>query len=422
MTVVRAAGKVVSWALLLTCLASLAGAIWWVAQGKKNVDADIFGYRPYVIATGSMAPGYQVHSLVLTHDAPFDQVERGDVVAYSAAGLGGQAALHRVIHVNYDHNAGTPVSLVVKGDNNPHPDGAPVTRDNYIGTVVFHTNATAFVWDAAQGPHGLLLVVGVPVALIVLIWIGAHFLLAGRRTMVGKAAVVLAIAFCLLASATASYALYLGRRHDYITTTLDQYATTYEGQSASRTMTVQSTSVNGTIDIPKIDVHYPIVEYVAASSLNIAITHYAGPGLNQPGNVVLAGHRAWGNLYFTRIDRLAAGDRITITDSNRDKVTYVVTGHRRVEPEDTSVLRQPPDGKRHLTLISCTYDLLDRYIVDAVAVQDLASPPALRVEAATVNVEHGIWPDHATPAAIALGALGGIGAVTRVVVGVRRRA
>lgn len=433
MTGVRAAlrvtRRVISWGLLAACLATLVGAIWWVGHGKQDVHADIAGYRPYVVATGSMAPGYEVHSFVVTHETPFDQIERGDVIAFSAAGLGGQAALHRVIHVN-DDKAGEPVSFIVKGDNNPHPDGAPVTRANYLGRTVFHTNATAAVWNAAQGPHGLIPVIAVPLVLIALIWVGSHFLMAGRRTFLGRAAVATAIAFCLLASATASYAMYLNRKQDYVTSQLGKAATSFEKQSAGQTMTIATTTVEGTIDIPTIDVHYPVIEYVAASSLNLAITHYAGPGLNQPGNVVLAGHKAWGNLYFTRIPRLQQGDRIRITDSNHDTVAYAVTGHRRVSPDNTSVLDQPTDGTRHLTLISCTYDLLDRYIVDAVAVADLATPPAQPtrptpptqpMDAAILGADDTIWPEYSIPAVLALGALAGAGAVAWIASGVRRR-
>src|SRR4051812_48097661 len=130
MILARAAGRIVSWVLLIASLASLAGAVWWVDTAKKDPNADIGGWRPYIVATGSMAPGYDVNSFVLTDARPFDEVEEGDVVAFRAAGLGGKPALHRVIHVQ--SRAGAPIAFTVKGDNNPHPDGAPVTRDNYL--------------------------------------------------------------------------------------------------------------------------------------------------------------------------------------------------------------------------------------------------------------------------------------------------
>jgi signal peptidase I len=400
---------------MLACLATLMGALWWVASGQKAADADIVGFRPYLVATGSMAPTDEVHGFVLTHETPFEQVEEGDVVAFRAAALGDAPAMHRVIDITRD-KAGTPLALTVKGDNNPHPDGAPVTRENYLGRAIFHTNVTAFVWDQAHAPYGMLRVVVLPVAMLLLTWTAGHFLLAGRRTLLGRTTVVATMAFCLLASAAGSYALYLDKKQDYITTTLDSYATAYERQTPDRTMSVQDTPVQGTIDIPRIDVHYPVIEYVAASSLNVAITHYDGPGLNEEGNVVLAGHHAWDNLYFTRIDRLEAGDTIWVTDADRHRVRYLVTGHHTVAPDDTSVLAQPDDGKRHLTLISCTYDLRNRYIVEAVAAD---RPSAHRGVVDEAGV--GIWPDEAVPVAVALGGIAVLGAGWWLVAAAERR-
>ncbi|MEX0428925.1 signal peptidase I [Nocardioides sp. DS6] len=417
----RALWRLVTWLLLGACLACLASAVWWVSVGKHDDGADIAGYRPYVVASGSMAPAFEVDSFVLTHDRPFDEVRKGDVIAFRAGGIGGRTALHRVTHV--EHADGRVAWVTVKGDNNTHPDGVPVTRKEYLGTAVLHTNATAVVMQQLHAPHGVLRVVVVPLAVVVLVWVGGRLLLSGRRTVVGRSAVVLALTLGLLASATASYAIYLDRKQDFVTTTLDGVATRYETTAASSRLTLESTSVNGTIDIPRIEVHSPIIEYVAASSLNLAITHYAGPALNQPDNVVLAGHHAWGNLYFTRIDRLRAGDVIWVTDSARRRVKYLVTGHRQVTPDDTSVLRQPKDGKRHLTLISCTYDLRNRYIVDAVAAKDLAADqaPATRAVSPVDVAEASIWPDYSLPAAVGLGMLGlGGGAAYLAARGVRR--
>src|SRR3546814_8973060 len=107
--------KGVSWLLLLAGSASLAGAAWWVSEGRHDPEADIAGYRPYIIATGSMAPEYEVNSFVLTRETPFDEVEEGDVVAFSAAAMRGEAAMHRVVQIVRD-DAGRPVELVVKGD------------------------------------------------------------------------------------------------------------------------------------------------------------------------------------------------------------------------------------------------------------------------------------------------------------------
>ena len=413
----RIGSQALSWTLLLACLASLAGALWWVTNGKDDPQADIAGFRPYVIASGSMAPGYDVNSFVLTRSTPFDEVREGDVVSFEAAAIGGRTTLHRVIDIQY--RQGEPIGFVVKGDNNPHPDSAPVTRDNYLGTAVAHTNASAFAVQQYHAPYGLLRIVILPAVVLLLTWLAFGQLQAGQATILGRATTALLITTGLLASATASYAFYLHQQEQHVVSVQDKYAGRFEATGSDIPVTLQGTTVDGTVDIPRIGVHYPVIDYVAASSLNIAVTHFSGPGLNQEGNVALAGHRAWGNLYFTRIDQLDRGDAVWVTDSNRDRVKYVVTGHRTVAPDDTSVLRQPRDGTREITLISCTYDLRNRYVVTAVAADELAQAP-VATKAAT-PVKAAIWPENAFPVALGLGASAVAGLVAGAVLWLRRR-
>jgi signal peptidase I len=411
------ARSIVSWVILIACLACLVGAVWWVREGQHDTGADIVGYRPYLVQTGSMAPAYDIDSFVLTHDRPADEVEVGDVIAFEADAIGRQVALHRVVSI--ETHDGRLTGWIVKGDNNEHPDGAVVTPDDYLGTVVVHTNATSWVIEQYHGPYGVWRVVVLPIAVILLVWFGGGYLVRSQRTVLGRTTVRVAIVFCLLASVTFSYALYLDKKQEFITGRSETYAEKYQASSPARVMKVQDSDVTGAIDIPRLDIHYPVIDYVAAYSLNIAITHFAGPALNHKGNVVLAGHHAWGNLYFTRIDQLQRGDVIWVTGADRQKVKYVVTGHEQVSPDDASVLAQPTDGKRHLTLISCTYDLRNRYIVDAVAADDLAQVPPAPNAAASAGA--GILPDGALPVGGALVSIAALGLAATAVAAARRR-
>ncbi|MCL2584111.1 MAG: signal peptidase I [Streptosporangiales bacterium] len=380
-----------SWLLLAVLLACVAGAVWWVREGRTGPGTEIFGFRSFLISSASMAPDFEVNGVAVTRDAPLSQVRVGDVVAFRAAGLGGAPALHRVIGVE-------PGQLTVKGDNNPHPDGAPVTPANYLGRVVFGSNLTAFAWDQEHGPYGVVRIVIIPLAALVLIWVAIRYWVDSRRRTLSRALSGTVIAFLLLASLTAAYGLYLNRQQHYIITTLARYASRFDQGPATESVRVERTPVEGTIDIPRLGLHYPIVEYVAATSLTIAVTRFAGPGLNHAGNVVLAGHRSWGNLFFARISRLRPGDLIRVTDAGRQSVTYTVTGHRDIGPDDTSALNQPGGGQRDLTLIEAGYDMLRGYAVTARAAGARAPAPG----AVTVPGPLSMLPGGALPAAVGL--------------------
>lgn len=84
-----------------------------------------------------------------------------------------------------------------------------------------------------------------------------------------------------------------------------------------------------------------------------------------PGNTAIAGHR---DSFFRRLGRVEPGDEIEIVTLERE-LTYRVTGHSIVEPEDVSVLR-PVAGTKALTLITCypfryVGNAPQRYIVHA---------------------------------------------------------
>lgn len=107
--------------------------------------------------------------------------------------------------------------------------------------------------------------------------------------------------------------------------------------------------------------------------LGTFVGHLQGTAwLNQPGNIVLAGHveLADGRQgVFASIGQLSVGDPIILTQDGEQRI-YAVRELREVNPDDMSVL-YPTSGEQ-LTLITCTnYDFLrdiyhERLVVVAV--------------------------------------------------------
>ena len=118
--------------------------------------------------------------------------------------------------------------------------------------------------------------------------------------------------------------------------------------------------VIGTIEIPKTDVHYPILKEVNERTLEIAISQiYTSSALNKPGNTVLYGQNYKNQLFFSRNDELQKGDTIYITDIDRNKIKYEIYDIFETSSTDTSFyLRTAEDteGKCEITLSTCTDD------------------------------------------------------------------
>jgi signal peptidase len=108
-----------------------------------------------------MEPACRKYAVVLVKNDTYDDVEAGELVAFTAEALGGKPAFHRVVEV-------TPDGFVTKGDANKINDGQIVNRDSFLGREVWHTNLTADLIPLLTTPKGALFLVALPVLLIFL--------------------------------------------------------------------------------------------------------------------------------------------------------------------------------------------------------------------------------------------------------------
>lgn len=121
----------------------------------------------------------------------------------------------------------------------------------------------------------------------------------------------------------------------------------------------------GTICIPSIDVEYPILSETTTALLKIAPCKFWGPEPNEVGNLCIAGHNYKTDQFFSNVPDLVIGDVIEITDLSGRTLKYSVYDKYTVVPEDTSCTTQETDGKKIVTLITCTDDNAKRVIVQA---------------------------------------------------------
>ena len=112
--------------------------------------------------------------------------------------------------------------------------------------------------------------------------------------------------------------------------------------------------VMGRIQIPKTKVDYPVLSPNAKRSLEIAVTIAYGPGLNEVGNTVIFGHNYRNGLFFSNNKKLAVGDKILITDQKGETITYEIYKMYETTPNDASYMKRDTEGKREISLQTCT--------------------------------------------------------------------
>ena len=125
-------------------------------------------------------------------------------------------------------------------------------------------------------------------------------------------------------------------------------------------------NVLGTIEIPKTGVSYPVLQDPPTpKKLETAIValYPQNAELNSVGNVVLVGHNYRNGQFFSNNKKITNGDKIYITDYKGNKVTYIVYSVYQTNVNDTESYNRDTDGKREITLSTCTDASNDQRII-----------------------------------------------------------
>ena len=124
----------------------------------------------------------------------------------------------------------------------------------------------------------------------------------------------------------------------------------------------------GAVNIPSINVNYPILSETSDELLKVSVCKFWGCNPNEVGNLCIAGHNYRNKKFFSKAIDLVVGDIIEITDLNDNTVKYSVYNKYTVDPTDVSCTSQLTNGKKIVTLITCTNDSQQRVVIKAEAI------------------------------------------------------
>lgn len=148
--------------------------------------------------------------------------------------------------------------------------------------------------------------------------------------------------------------------------TVDNLPQTNTPQTTNKTTSktrYKGYSMIGTIQIPKTKVKIPIVDTVTPRSITAAAAVLYGPGLNRTGNTVIVAHNYRNGTFFSNNKKLVVGDKIYITDSTGKKVEYTIYKTYTTSEMDFSYATRNTDGKREISLSTCTTDASKRLVI-----------------------------------------------------------
>ena len=127
-------------------------------------------------------------------------------------------------------------------------------------------------------------------------------------------------------------------------------------------------SVIGIIEIPKLNIYYPIISEANDELLKIAPCRIAGPMPNENGNLCIAGHNYDNYKFFSKISNLEINDDINIYDINKNFLVYKVYDIYEVVYDNLTPLEQTNKSNKEITLITCNnFNSDNRIVVKAIS-------------------------------------------------------
>lgn len=118
------------------------------------------------------------------------------------------------------------------------------------------------------------------------------------------------------------------------------------------------------LEISKINLETYVINF-SENALNVSVTKFWGNNPNEIGNFCIAGHNFKNKNMFHNLKKLEVGDKLILKDNSVGCVEYEIYNIYTVVPEDVSCLSQNTNGKKEITLITCTNDSKKRIIIKA---------------------------------------------------------
>ena len=129
--------------------------------------------------------------------------------------------------------------------------------------------------------------------------------------------------------------------------------------------TIEGYNIEGIIEIPSIELKYPIINQTNDEAMKISVTKFCGGEINSIGNYCIAGHNNLDGTMFGKVKKLKKGDIIKLTNLYGETLEYAIFDIYVIDPNDVTCTQIVEEGTKEVTLITCTNGRSNRLITKA---------------------------------------------------------
>ena len=153
--------------LSMAIIAAAVAVLCVVLMTKPGKAPSVLGYTVLRVTTGSMAPTYEVDTLIVVKKTDPAEIREGDVISFYSSDpmLDGAVNTHRVVRIEKD---GGQYVYTTKGDGNNVEDPYDVKSEYLVGKVIWSSVILGKISRLVSNPLIFIPVILVPLAVILL--------------------------------------------------------------------------------------------------------------------------------------------------------------------------------------------------------------------------------------------------------------
>lgn len=120
---------------------------------NPNETPDFFGYKNFIIVSGSMEPTIMTGDAIFVKEVPEDQIHTNDIISFSQSGT---IITHRIIEINTENGI---KKYRTKGDNNNSQDRESITYNQIEGKYQFKISHFGTISEILKNKYTLIILI-----------------------------------------------------------------------------------------------------------------------------------------------------------------------------------------------------------------------------------------------------------------------
>jgi len=146
----------ISKTVTLVCVALIIYAI------VTERESSVFGYRFFIVQTGSMQGSIDIGDLIVTKEPVKEQLKRGNIISFISHDpeIYGMVNTHRIVDIQGD-------SFYTRGDAADERDLTPVRFEDILGVLIYKSTPIGQVITWLEQPLNMFLFVILPTIIVI---------------------------------------------------------------------------------------------------------------------------------------------------------------------------------------------------------------------------------------------------------------